>query len=333
MREFLRSPLARLWVPVLGLAAGRAYLDRGTDPGDLVYFVHRGEQLLSGGWADTFSDPRLQSGPLQLVVFGAVRHLTLLAFVLELGVAALLLHVLGKLNVGDRIRLVVGGLAVVAGLTQVAFIDGHPAEALVPLLWVLAGLSAREDRVAQAGALIGLSAGLELWGVLGAPILLLAPRLKRAVAGGLVEVSVVVAMLAPFALFGSFRMFEHEWRVATGTLLSLVVTPGAHFGWPLRLLQSVLALGAGAGIALVLRGSVHALWLAPLGVVIVRLVLDPLSFGWYFLEAEALVLVGAGVLLAELPTRFPSARFRGIGTHSRDVAPDDPVDLAETARV
>ncbi|MGB8003317.1 MAG: hypothetical protein WCF27_03555, partial [Gaiellaceae bacterium] len=171
MRDLLRSPLARVWVPVLGLAAGRAYLDRGTDPGDLIYFVHRGEQLLSANWANTFSDPMLQSGPLQLVVFGAVRNLTALAFVIELAVAALLLYVLGRVHVGDRVRLIVGVLAVAAGLTQGAFIDGHPAEALVPLLWVLAGLWARDDRVLAAGALIGLSAGFELWGVLGVPLL------------------------------------------------------------------------------------------------------------------------------------------------------------------
>ena len=324
MRDFLRSPIARVWVPVLGLTAGRAYLDRGTDPGDLIYFVHRGEQLLSGGWANTFSDPVLQSGPLQLVLFGAVRNLTALAFVLELAVAALLLFVLGKLQVGDRIRLLVGVLAVAAGLTQGAFVDGHPAEAIVPLLWILAGLSAREDRVFNAGVLIGLSAGLELWGVLGAPLLLLAPRLKRAFAGGVAEAGVVVAMLAPFALAGSFRMFEHEWRIATGTLLGLVVQPGTHFGWPLRLLQSALALGAGAAIATGLRRSAHALWLAPLGVVIIRLVLDPLAFGWYFLEAEALVLVGAGLMLAELPTRFPQARFRLIADQPRREA-DPPL--------
>ena len=322
MRDFLRSPLARVWVPVLGLAAGRAYLDRGTDPGDLIYFVHRGEQLLSANWANTFSDPMLQSGPLQLVVFGTVRNLTALAFVIELAVAALLLYVLGRLHVGDRVRLIVGVLAVVAGLTQGAFIDGHPAEALVPLLWVLAGLSARDDRVVAAGVLIGLSAGFELWGVLGVPLLLLAPRLKRAFLGAVVESGVVVAMLAPFVLAGSFRMFEHEWRVATGTLLGLVVTPGTHFGWPLRLLQSALALGAGAVVAVAFRRTAHALWLAPLAVVIVRLVLDPLAFGWYFLEAVSLVLVGAGLLLTELPTRFPQARLEAVvGRQDPDVAP------------
>lgn len=322
MREFLRSPLARVWVPVLGLTAGRAYLDRGTDPGDLIYFVHRGEQLLSTNWANTFSDPMLQSGPLQLVVFGAVRNLAALAFVIELAVAALLLYVLGRVHVGDRVRLVVGVLAVAAGLTQGAFIDGHPAEALVPLLWVLAGLWAWDDRVVAAGALIGLSAGFELWGVLGVPLLLLAPRLKRAFLGGLVESAVVLAMLVPFMLAGSFRMFQLHWPVATGTLLSLVVEPGTHLGWPLRLLQATLAVGAGAAIAVALRRSVHAFWLAPLAVVIVRLMLDPLSFGWYFLEAVALVLVGAGLLLTDLPALFPQARLWSVvGRPHREAAP------------
>jgi hypothetical protein len=322
MRDVLRSPLARVWGPVLAAAAAVAYLDRGTDPGDLIYFVHRGEQLLSGDWADTFADPTLQSGPLQLVVFGAVRNLTALAFLLELAAAALLLLVLGRVGASDRVRLVVGLLAVVAGFMHGAFVDGHPAEAIVPLLWVLAGVWAREDRVLAAGALLGLSAGLELWGVLGAAVLLLAPRLRRAVVGGVAEAAVVVAQLAPFAVAGTFRMFEHEWEVGTGTLVSLVVAPGSDFGWPLRLLQASLALGAGTALAIALRRSVHAIWLAPLAVVVVRILLDPLSFGWYWLEAEALILVGAAVLLTALPTRFPATRLgRGSGPQRRAAAP------------
>jgi hypothetical protein len=304
MRDFLRSPLARLWLPVLGAAAVVASLDRGTDPGDLIYFVHRGEQLLSADWADTFSDPTLQSGPLQLLVFGAVGNLTALAFLIEVGVAALLLFVLGRVGTGDRVRLAVGLLAVASGLTHGAFVDGHPAQGIVPLLWVLAGLRARDDRVASAGALVGLSAGLELWGALGAPVLLLAPRFKRALRAGLVEAAVVVALLAPFAVAGTFRMFEKEWEVTTGTLVSLVIDPGTDFGWPLRLLQASLALGAGAALALALRHRLHTVWLAPLAVVVVRVLLDPLSYGWYWQAAQALVLVGAATLLTALPTRI-----------------------------
>jgi hypothetical protein len=320
MRDFLRSPVARLWVPVLAPAACVAYLDRVSDPGDLVYFVHKGGQLLSGSWPSTFADPMLQSGPLQLVVFGAVRNMTALAFVLELGVAALLLYVLGRLRVGDRLRLCVGLLAVAGGLTHGAFVDGHPAESIVPLLWVLAGLHARENRVLRAGALIGLSAGLELWGVLGVPILLLAPRLRRATAGAFVVGGMVIAMLLPFALTGSFHMFEHEWRVTTGTLIGLVIEPGRHFGWPLRLLQATLALSVGASSALAMRRSLQAVWLVPLSVVLVRLALDPISFGWYFLEAQALGLVGAALLPTWLRSRFPTARLLSAGTRRQTVA-------------
>lgn len=313
MRDLLRSPLARVWVPVLSCAAVVAYLDRGADSGDLVYFVHRGEHLLSGGWASTFSDPMLQSGPLQLAVFGAVRNLTALSFLIQLSVAGLLLYVAGRVGAGDRLRLLVGLLAVGAGLTHLAFVDGHPAEAIVPLLWVLAGVWARKDRAFRAGALIGLSAGLELWGVLGLPMLLLAPRRRHALGGAVMSGAVVIGLLAPFALAGSFRMFEYDWHVASGTLLSVFVTPGADFGWPLRVLQSVLALSAGASVAVTLRRSIHACWLAPLAVALVRVVLDPLAYGWYWLEVEALVLVGAPMLLTMLPRKLAAGEARTAG--------------------
>jgi hypothetical protein len=314
MRDFLRSPLARVWVPVLAPAAGLAYLDRGTDSGDLVYFVHKGQQLLSGGWADTFADSRLQSGPLQLAFFGAVHNLAALAFLIELGVAALLVYVLGRVGLSDRMRVTVGLLAVAGGLTHISFVYGHPAEAIIPLLWVLAGLRAREGRVLSAGALVGLSAGFELWGVLGVVVLVLAPSVTRALAGACVQVAVVSAMLAPFMVAGTFRMFDHQWRATSGTLVGFVVGSGAHFGWPLRLAQAALAIGAGAALAFALRRNVHALWLVPLAVVLVRLLLDPVSFGWYWLEVEALVLVGAGLVLSELPARFPASRVgRALG--------------------
>ena len=47
VREVLRSPLARVWLPVLAAAGAVAALDRRSDAGDLAYFVHQGERLLS----------------------------------------------------------------------------------------------------------------------------------------------------------------------------------------------------------------------------------------------------------------------------------------------
>jgi hypothetical protein len=129
-----------------------------------------------------------------------------------------------------------------------------------------------------------------------------------------VQAAVVSAMLGPFVVAGTFRMFDHEWRVTSGTLVGLVVGPGAHFGWPLRLAQAALAIGAGAALTFALRRTAHALWLVPLAVALVRLLLDPVSFGWYWLEIEALVLVGAGLVLTELPARFPASRVgRALG--------------------
>jgi hypothetical protein len=321
VRDALRSPLARVWLPVLAAAGVFATFDRNADAGDLLYFVHQGERLLSARWADTFADPTLQSGPLQLVVMGAARRTEVLAFVIELGVTALLLVVLARLGVPKRWRLILGLAAVAVGLTHGAFVDGHPAEAVTPLVWVLAAFEARRGRVGRAGVLIGLTAGLELWGVLGAPVLLLAPRFRDAVKGCAVEAAVVVALLAPFALFGDFHMFDYEWRVAEGTLLSVVVPAGTHFGWPLRLLQAGVACALGALVALRFRRNVNALWLTPLVVVVARIALDPLAYGWYWLEAEALALVGAGVLVRALPRRDCAARRVRVATPQTPAAP------------
>src|SRR5439155_710166 len=185
------------------------------------------------------------------------------------------------------------------------------AAVVTPLLWVLGASEARRGRVLWAGALVGLTAGLELWGVLGARVILLAPHLRDAVKGLAVAVGVVAAQLAPFALFGNFHMFDYQWRVATGTLLATVVPVGTHFGWPLRLLQAGIACGLGGAVALRFRRSVPAVWLTPLLVVLVRIALDPLAYGWYWLEAESLALVGAGLVVTAPPFRARTARQVG----------------------
>ena len=169
-----------------------------------------------------------------------------------------------------------------------------------------------------------MSAGLELWGVLGAAVLLLAPRLRDVLKGWAVEAGVLLLLLAPFALFGDFRMFDYRWRVAEGTLVSVVVPVGTHFGWPLRLLQAAVVCGLGAAVALRFRRSVHAVWLAPLVVVVARIALDPLAYGWYWLEAESLALVGAALTLTAPPRTFPPARRRAAESSHNEAAPPRP---------
>jgi hypothetical protein len=324
VRDVARSSITRVWLPALAVAAVVAALDRRSDAGDLLYFVHRGETMLSAHWRDTFANATLQCGPLQLLLAGSVRSVPLLSFVVEIGVAALLVYVLGRLRVPDRWRLAAALAAVVLGLTHGAFVDGHPAEAVSPLLWVLAAIEARRGRVVRAGMLVAAAAGFELWGILGVVVLALAPRFVTAVRGAVVTVVTSAVMLVPFAVFGSFRMFDYEWRVAPGTLLGHTIGAGTHFGWPLRLVQASVACGLGGVVALRLRRSIHGVWLVPLVVVFARIALDPLAYGWYWLEAEALALVGAALILTAPPSPMRAALRRRAEDRRLRSAPPPP---------
>ena len=284
---------------VLAAAACVALLVRPDDTGDLPFFLHAAHRLLSADWANVFADPNVQVGPVQLLVFGLADHGVLLPLVVQVGSAALLWVTAGRLLTGRALhaQLLAGLAAVALGLTYGAYQDGHPAQLIVPLLWVLAGLEARAGRTVLGGALVGLSAGFVLWGLLGAIVFVLAPRGRAAVAGLATEVSVVAGLFLPFVLAGQFRMFEYSWRVNPDTLLGLLAEPGTPFTWSLRLLQGVAALGVGVALAWTLRHTLHAVWLGPLAVVAVRLALDPVRYPWYWLALETLVLLGAAELL------------------------------------
>jgi hypothetical protein len=323
-----------LWlVPVLAASAIALLVPPG-DTGDLPYFLHAAERLFSREWAETYADPSLQSGPLQLALFGiadlvggafGVSTTRLIALLVGAGVAALFWIVARRLLGArdDRILLLAAGLAPVAlGVTFDAFRDGHPAQVLVPLLWVLAGFEARAGRPWRAGALVGLSAGFELWGLLGAAVLVVAPRRGQALRALAAALAVVGALFAPFVLAGPFEMFAYRWQVNGDTVLSVFVEPGTPFAWPLRALQGGTALLVGAAVAWALRRSLAALWAAPLAVVAVRLTLDPVRYPWYWLALETLVLLGV-VQLASLAGRWPErgmAPVQGPADETLDVA-------------
>lgn len=295
------------------------------DIADIPFFLSSAETLLSSRWLETFASPDLQVGPVQLLLLGAgerlaaalgVSALGLLAFLVELGVALLLLYTVGKILEGRRYvreaQLGVGLAAVALGLTSDAYASGHPAQVVVPLVWILAGLRARRGQPLSAGLLLGAAAGLETWAVLGAPVLLLADTRRSAARGLLACVAVAAAIFAPFALFGSFGMLDYEWEVSTWSPLSLVLGAGTDFPWSLRLLQGGAAVGLGAVAALVLRKRESAVWAVPLVVVCVRLALDPTLYPWYWLALATVALVGAVELAGSLSrlrrTPIPVAR-------------------------
>jgi hypothetical protein len=265
--------------------------------GDSPLFLRAGRTLLSSHWTSAFALPDVQAGPFQLALYGSVgRSSVALALLVAAGTA--LLVVATARVVGVRNPALLGGLGLVAvatGLTRIGYSVGHPAYALLPLVWVFAAAEARRGRVWTAGLLIGLSAGLETWGILGVAVLALAPRLRDAAVGTGVAAATALALFVPFMLGGHFGMLTFEWHVYTPSPLSFFVADGTQYGWPLRLAQALIALGAGVAVARLLRHSPHALWAVPLAIVAARLLLDPDLYSYYLAAPQALILVGASL--------------------------------------
>jgi hypothetical protein len=265
--------------------------------GDGILFVHFGQVLLSRHWDLAFSHSDIQAGPLQLAFFGALAEREM-AIAIVLSVATALLVVAAARVAGVRNAALLGGaglLAVAAGVTRVGYATGHPADAMLPLIWVIAADQARRDHRWRAGLLVGLCAGVETWGILGVAVFAFAPRLRDAAVSTLVAAATALALFVPFVLGGHFETFSFAWQVAPPAPLSLVVPEHTPFGWPLRLVQAAVAVGAGVAVARVLRHSAHALWAAPLAVVVARLLLDPLLYSYYLAAPKGLVIVGAAV--------------------------------------
>jgi hypothetical protein len=187
-----------------------------------------------------------------------------------------------------------GLLAVVLGVTGNG-LGGHPADAVLPLVWIIAAAEARRGRAWRAGLFIGLSAGLETWGILGVAVLALAPHKRDAFAGACLAGAVALALFAPFMFGGHFHMLSFHWYVRYPSPVSMLVPEGTPFGWPLRLVQASFAVCSGVVVVRLLRHSPHVVWAAPLAVIVVRLLLDPLLLSYYLAGPKVLILVGAGL--------------------------------------
>jgi hypothetical protein len=295
---------------------------------DIPFFLSAADTLFSSRWLDTFAGADLQAGPLQLLVLGAgerlasslgVSTLGFLAFAVEIAVVLMLVHTTGKAIAGRcyvrEAQLGVGLAGVALGLTSGAYGSGHPAQVVVPLVWILAGLWARGGKAVPAGLLIGAAAGIETWAVLGLPVLLLAQSARRAVPGMAACLLLSVALFAPFAVFGSFAMLDYQWKVSGWAPLSLVLGEGADFPWSLRLVQAGVVVGIGAIAAVALRRRPSAIWIVPFVMVAVRLAFDPTLYPWYWLALETVALVGvADLATGSLLRRALSLRARTLST-------------------
>ena len=308
MPERPRARVGRLshvvaWVvPAVAAALGAFRQGMNDGQGDARIFIWAGRTLLSGQWNHAFSHSIVQAGPLQLALFGSLGRSSD-ALALVLAPATALLVVAAVRAVGVTNPLMFGGagvLAVATGLTQAGYSTGHPADAVLPLVWILAAADARRGHVYRAALLVGLCAGLETWGILGVAVLAFAPRRRDVAIGTVVAGVTALALFLPFLLGGHFTMFSLHWQVRPPAPLSLFVAAGTPFGWPLRLAQGVVAVGAGSAVARLLRDSPHGLWAAPLAVVGARLLLDPLLLTYYFAALQGPVFVGAAAIASQV---------------------------------
>jgi hypothetical protein len=259
--------------------------------------------LLSPHWSHAFANPAVQAGPLQLALYGSLGPA--LPYLVAGAIALLVMGAARAAGVRDHQLLLIAGLvATPLGLTSSGVDSGHPANAVLPLLWIVAAAQARRGRVAVAAAIVGLSAGLETWGILGVAVLALAPRLRSAALGVPVAALTAGALFLPFVLSGDFAMGSYRWQVSEESLVSLFVAPGTPVGWPLRLAQGALALAAGIALSRRARLTSHSLWAVPAVIVLVRLLLDPLGSGYYYVGLEAPALVGLA-LVATSGLRLP----------------------------
>jgi hypothetical protein len=285
-------------------------------PLDFGTFGAPGADLLRGQWGSVFGDPIIQAGPFELAFWGVAELLGVagpLGWTVFCVVAVSLFTFAFAFIVERLVRGIADGWSVplaaaaafifaISSAPISAVANGHPAQLAVPLLWLGAGMLARADRPFTAGAVLALTAGWELWGLLGVAVLLLAPRIdvRAAWRSALGVAAVLVLMFAPFALLGPFRMFGFAWPIYEGSLAHLLLPESATFPWPLRLAQGALSIGAGVAVALLLRRSVDSIWLVPLAACSVRLLIDPVPAGYYTDAPILLVLVGLALSGARL---------------------------------
>jgi hypothetical protein len=297
-----RAPLAAVWLLVLAAAAASGWILNSATFSDADSFAQAASIMLSSNWQHTYHDPWLQAGPFEMIVcligrtLGGSLHgepiaLNMVGAAALLGVATVVVPRSWK-----PLAIAAGG-ALALGIVSDMWEWGHPSELFIALVWLLAARAARRDQLLLAGLLVGLSAGFETWGLLGAPVLFLLPRLRRTIAAGALALLTTTAVYAPFALGGDFHMFDLHWAIVGGV-------PGALFGagqtfsWPMRLAEALIVVSFGSGLAWRLRRFGPSTWIVPALTSICRLMLDPVRYGYYWDTSLVLLLIGVAPLLA-----------------------------------
>jgi hypothetical protein len=315
----MRSRLVQPWLAVAAFAvpgaAAVGWLDATGGSSDVSLFADAGSTMLSGNWLHAYHASAVQAGPLELALCSLARTLgggaqAGWAIVLDLVCTAVMITGAATLLERRPARLLTFAVgAYVLWLPGQGYL-GHPAELIVAVLWLFAARASSRGRPTVAGALVGLSACFELWGVLGVSVLALAPRLRRCGPGLALAGFVPVVALLPFALGGDFHMFDLTWKTTDG-VPRLLFGPGYPFTWPLRVAEGAIVTAAGVAAARLARRSTDGIWIVPAVAALCRIALDPVDYGYYWDTVLVIGLVGAVQLIArrrEVASRLGAMR-------------------------
>jgi len=293
----------QLWFSVVIL---EACASTSTLASDMWMFAARGGDILHGNLGAVYSDSGNQGGPLQLLVSWAMLRgsaggypsvvvvATVNICLLTVALLACRSRCVAPSGRSPRREAVVGALVAMWLLPTSGFWSGHPAEILIPILWVAAAMSVRHRHWLAAGVLAGAATAVAPWGILALPIVLLSPTRRGAIAAGLTGIVVSAGAYLPFVLTHHFLLLHHSWPVNHASLVHLLAPDVQNFGWDLRVLQAVIVMGACAFVARRCR-TTDALWLAPLTAALLRVLTDPVQGSYYWLPLAAAVIGGVAL--------------------------------------
>ena len=297
------------WVFLITVVVVVGWVQQDAYPTDLGIFADAGRLILTGHWGQVYADDSIQAGPLELL-----SAVLVLPFREPRGPELLLLHVLGGAGVvalalgGTRwLRRIFGlaespvvelltGFVVAAWIIPGMLFAGHLAELAIPLMWVCGAILLPRGRSIEGAMVLGLACGWETWGILAAPLLLLAPRGRSFVLASVAWAATVAAFYVPFVLSGHFAMFDLAWPISDGTPVHALWPHLTDFTWGMRLAQGALALLACGAVVRMVPEARRVVWLAPLTALSVRLLLDPTMYTYYWVAPCILAVVGLALV-------------------------------------
>lgn len=268
--------------------------------GDVWAFADSGSILLSTHWVHAFHVAGVQAGPLELIVAFAASaaggNPTGFAIALDVVSWSAVAVAAATLLRWRPLDLAVFAASACALSLPAEGYRGHPAELFIGSLWLLAAREARRARSALAGGLVGLSACFEVWGILGVAVLALSPTIRRCAPGAALAAGLPTICFLPFVVGGDFHMFQWTWP-ALQAPASLIVGYGHPFPWDLRLAEGTAVLLGGVAVARLLRRLPESIWVVPAVIMLLRIRLDPITYGYYYDPALLALFIGGTQLV------------------------------------